>query len=96
MTPEEAIEAADLAGAETAYRLQLARESYEAGFRAGWEASRQALPAEQEAERRAWEVGYRRWGSGGREHFADPRPGDFRGRGEPEPEPERDLELEAG
>ena len=41
------------------------------------------------------ELEERRWGPGGREHFADARPGDFPGRtaqAEPEPEPE----LEAG
>jgi hypothetical protein len=99
VTPEEAIAAAEQAEAETAYRLQLARESYAAGYAAGWAASRRALPAEQQAERRDWEIDYRRWGSGGRAHFADPRPGDFSGRmpePEPEPAPERDLELEAG
>jgi hypothetical protein len=37
------------------------------------------------------EIEERRWGSGGRAHFADPRPDDFSGRAvqeaEPEPEP---------
>ena len=33
----------------------------------------------------------RRWGPGGRAHFADPRPGDFPGRKQPEPQ----CELEA-
>ena len=33
MNPREAIEAAELAEAETAYRLQLAREMYQAGRR---------------------------------------------------------------
>jgi hypothetical protein len=28
------------------------------------------------------EVQARRWGPGGREHFADPRPGDYPGRGD--------------
>jgi hypothetical protein len=96
VTPEEAIAAAELAETEAAYRTQLARESYEAGFRAGWQASRQALPAEREAERRDWQVDYLRWGSGGRARFGDPRPNDFRGRAEPEAEPGRDLEIEAG
>jgi len=84
VTPCEAIEAAELAAAETASRNQLAREMYEAG--------RQDAEAEM-AER--WrqvtapvvhglghaELDERRWGPGGREHFADPRPGDFPGRG---------------
>jgi hypothetical protein len=30
---------------------------------------------------RPTELEIRRWGPGGRAHFADPRPGDFRGRG---------------
>ena len=91
MTPAEAIAAADLIEAETAYRLQLAREMYQAG--------RRQAEAEQ-AE--AWhqlaapvahgithaELEERRWGPGGREHFADPRPGDFPGREQPELEPE--------
>ena len=33
MTPAEAIEAAELVEAETRYRLQLAREMYQAGYR---------------------------------------------------------------
>lgn len=35
----------------------------------------------------------RRWGPGGRAHFAGPRPGDYPGR-QPEPEPEAEPELE--
>ena len=95
MTPAEAIAAADLIEAETAYRLQLAREMYQRG--------RHDAEAEQ-AE--AWhrlaapvahgiayaELEERRWGPGGRAHFADPRPGDFPGHCRREPEPE----LEAG
>ena len=38
MTPAEAIEAAEIAEAESAYRLQLARESWQAGFEAGRQA----------------------------------------------------------
>ena len=38
----------------------------------------------------------RRWGPGGREHFADPRPGDFQGREQKRDEPEQEPELEAG
>lgn len=89
MTVEEAIAAAGLIEAETAYRNQLAREMYQLG--------RQHAEAEQ-AE--AWhrlaapvahgithgELEERRWGPGGRAHFADPRPGDYPGRGRPEPE----------
>ena len=104
MTPREAVEAAELAEAETAYRRQLAREMYQAGQRAGY---RQA-DADQAA---AWakvtrpvthgisyaELEERRWGPGGRARFADPRPGDFPGRGaRPRPEPETGQEMEAG
>ena len=100
MNPQEAIEAAELAQAETAYRHQLAREMYQAGQRAGFEAGyRQA-----NADRRPWakiarpvahgishaELEQRRWGPGGRAHFADPRPGDFPGRAaKPQPEQHR-------
>jgi hypothetical protein len=98
VTPAEAIEAAELAEAETRYRNQLGREMYEAG--------RQAAEAEM-AERWARiadpvvrgqscaELEERRWGPGGRAHFADPRPGDFPGR-PARPEAETELELEAG
>ena len=40
------------------------------------------------------ELEQRRWGPGGRAHFADPRPGDFAGR-ENKPEPQTEAELEA-
>jgi hypothetical protein len=99
VTPQEAIEAAELAEAETAYRLQLARESFEAG--------RQVAEAEM-AERWARVTApvvrgqpfaaleERRWGSGGRAYFADARPGDYPGRGtRPQAEPELGPELEA-
>ena len=40
------------------------------------------------------EVEARRWGPGGREQFADPRPGDYPGRAERrEPEPELEAEI---
>ena len=96
MTPREAIEAAELAEAEAAYRLQLARESFEAGYRqaeadmaARWtEAARPAAHGMSHAE-----LDERRWGPGGRAHFADPHPGDFRGV---KREAERETEPEAG
>ncbi|MGH3254823.1 MAG: hypothetical protein ACRDOU_05335 [Streptosporangiaceae bacterium] len=83
MTPAEAIAAAELIEAETRYRWQVGRDMYELG--------RRAAEAEQaEAWRRlaapvAHGIAYaeleeRRWGPGGREHFADPRPGDYPGR----------------
>jgi hypothetical protein len=101
MNPREAIEAAELAEAETAYRLQLAREMYQAGRRdaeadmaARWaQIARPAVHGMSQAE-----LEERRWGPGGRAHFADPRPGDFPGRGaqpQAQPQPEREMEAEA-
>ena len=99
MTPQEAIEAADLVEAETRYRLQFAREMYEAGRQAA-EADMAARWARAAAAVRGpayAELEERRWGPGGREHFADPRPGDFRGRvaqheaGASDPEPELEI-----
>ena len=91
MNAEEAIEAADLARAETAYRHQLARESYQAGRADGYRAGYRQAGADQaarwnQAARAALygpshaELEERRWGPGGRARFADPRPGDFPGR----------------
>ena len=91
MTPAEAIEAAELIEAETRYRNQVSREMYEVGHRAAeaemaarWdEIARAAIRGPSHAE-----LEERRWGPGGRAHFADPRPGDFPGRAAREPEPE--------
>ena len=105
MNPREAIEAAELAEHETAYRNQLARQMYEAGRRDGYEAGRRDTEADMarcwaEAARSVTrgvshaELEQRRWGPGGRAHFADPRPGDFHGR-ESKPEPQTEAELEA-
>ena len=107
MNPREAIEAAELAEHETAYRNQLARQMYEAGRRAGYEAGRRDAEADMarfwaEGARQVTrgvshaELEQRRWGPGGRAHFADPRPGDFpRRAGKPEPQTEAELEAEA-
>ena len=97
MTPDAAIDAAELAEAETAYRNQLAREAadaaYERGRTDGYVEAIADMKAAQHGIVREAEMEERRWGPGGREHFADARPGDFPGRGtQPEPEPE----LEAG
>ena len=98
MTPQEAIEAAELVEAETRYCLQLGREMYQAGYRqaeadmaARWhEIARAAIRGPSQADLEA-----ERWGPGGREHFGDPRPGDFPGRvpspRQPEPEPEMEI-----
>lgn len=109
MTPRDAIEAADTAEAETAYRHQLARESYQAGVEDGYRAGVTAARGEMDADRARWwrdrgqrlvrepshaELEERRWGPAGREHFADARPGDFPGRC-PRTEPAAEPELEA-
>jgi hypothetical protein len=67
------------------------REGYRLGWEHGWRAGHQAADAEQAASWRevagpiargglAADLQQRRWGPGGREHFGDPRPGDFAGR----------------
>jgi hypothetical protein len=94
VTPREAVEAAELAGTETAYRLQFGREMYEAGQRDAEAAA--ALRYEgltREADEALAALNDRRWGPGGRERFADARPGDFPGRGVQQ---EAEPELEAG
>jgi hypothetical protein len=104
MTPREAIEAADLAEAETGYRNQTGREMYQAGHADGYQAGYRQAEADQAAR---WnqatrpadgpahaELEERRWGPGGRARFADPRPGDFPGRGtQPQTEPEPEAEA---
>jgi len=100
VTPAEAIAAAELAETEEAYRRRLGREMYRAGYRqaeadmaARWHEIARPVTrrgpdfADLEAER---------WGPGGREHFGDPRPGDFPGRAaaqEPEAQPEPEMEI---
>jgi hypothetical protein len=95
VTPVEAIEAAELVEAEVRHRNQVGREMYQAGRRAA-----EAEMAERWHELAASvthglpfaELEERRWGPGGRAHFADARPGDFPGHCCRDPEPE----LEAG
>lgn len=106
MTPADALAAAEVAEAETRYRLQFGREMYVAGYRqaeadmaARWDRiARAAVRGPSHAE-----IEERRWGPGGRERFADPRPGDFRGRAaereaeaDPGAGPQAEPELEAG
>jgi hypothetical protein len=100
-----AIQEAEHSEAETRYRLQLAREMYQAGQRAGFEAGYRQADAELAAQwheitgavahgLRHAELEERRWGPGGPAHFADPRPGDFPGRGaRPQTEPEMEATL---
>jgi len=108
VNPPEAIQAAELAEAETAYRHRLAREMYQAGQRAGFDVGYRQARADMAAR---WaqiarsvthgisfaELEERRWGPSGRAHFADPRPGDFPGRAaKPQAQPEAQREMEAG
>jgi hypothetical protein len=104
VTPQEAIEAAETAGAETRYRLQLAREirdvtaarEYERGFAEGYARAIADVKAVQHEIVRDAGLDTLRWGPGGRDHFADPRPGDFPGRAadlEAQAEPEPELEI---
>jgi hypothetical protein len=98
MTPQDAIEAAELVETETAYRLQMARESFAAGYAAAeadmdarWNRiARAAVRGPSHAE-----LEEKRWGPGGREHFADPRPGDYPGRLALEAQAECEMEPEA-
>ena len=96
MTPQEAIEAAEMVEAETAYRLQIARESFadgyasaEADMAARWDRiARTTAPRPAHAE-----LEEKRWGPGGRAHFADPRAGDYTGRLALEAQAEPELEI---
>jgi hypothetical protein len=102
VTEAEAIAAAELVEAETAYRNQLAYEmaehaaatSYERGAADGYAHAIAEVKAAQHGLVQDAELEIRRWGPGGREAFGNPRPGDFPGRREPEPEPEPELEAE--
>ena len=101
MTEAEAIEAAELVEAETAYRNQLAREmaehaaatSYERGVADGYAHAIADVKAAQHGLVRDAELETRRWGPGGRARFSDLRPGDFPGRGVRQPEPEPEMEI---
>lgn len=87
-----ALAEADRIGRRAAAELALARwfgrAEYERGWRDGYEQTAADLEADWQeftqptAERLARDAGLmeRRWGPGGREHFGDPRPGDFPGR----------------
>jgi len=96
VTPAEAIEAAELVGAEIRYRNQLARETAQAAYQRGHADGYLRAIADVKAAQHGMVLDAQletlRYGAAGREHFADARPGDFRGRAAREPEPE----LEAG
>jgi hypothetical protein len=105
MSPDEAIQAAEDIAAEARYRHLSAREAYEAGRQDGY----QQAKAEEEARWRLAagltvadgpghaELEELRWGPDGREHFADPRPGDYPGQAHtrPQAQPETEPEMEA-
>jgi hypothetical protein len=99
VTPQEALEAAELMEAEAAYRNQLGREMFAAGYAAAeadmdaaWNRiARAAVCSPPHAE-----LEEKRWGPGGREAFGRPRPGDFPGRLALEAQAEAEIELEAG
>jgi len=101
VTSAEAIEAAELAEAEIRYRNQLAREmaaaAYERGQVDGYLRAVADVKAAQHGLVLDAELEARRWGPGGREHFADPRPGDYPGRvaleAQAGPEAEPELEI---
>lgn len=90
MTPDEAIRIAEMIEAETCYRNQLAAEMYARGRQeAQTEAELRYEHLTRPADDAVAALDDRRWGPGGRAHFADPRPGDFPGRArlaEPEAE----------
>jgi len=101
VTPDEAIAAAELVEAETAYRHQVAREmadhaaaeAYERGAADGYAQAIADMKAAQHGIVRDAELETRRWGPGGRRRFADPRPGDYPGRGPRQPEPEAEMDI---
>jgi hypothetical protein len=99
VTPAEAIEAAELAEAEIRYRHQTAREMAEAAYERGQVDGYLRAVADVKALQHGMvldaELEARRWGPGGRAHFADARPGDYPGRGA-RPQAETGLELEVG
>jgi hypothetical protein len=99
VTPAEAIAAAELTEAEIRYRHQMAREMAEAAYERGRADGYLRAVADVKAAQHGLvlnaELEARRWGPGGREHFADARPGDYPGRGA-RPQAETELELEAG
>ena len=93
MTEAEAIEAAELAGAEVRYRNQVGRLMYEAGRR-----DAEAEMADRWSRVTAVvrgpdldEIEARRWGPDGRAHFADPRPNDYPARTARRPELEAEI-----
>jgi hypothetical protein len=95
MSPFEAIEGAELAGAEIRYRNQLAAGMYARGRELGRAEGYAGAVAGMKAVQRGLALdagpGARRWGPGGRAHCAA-RAGRLPGRAVPGPE----MELEAG
>jgi hypothetical protein len=96
MTPQEQrkfLELSDERDQQERLREKAEREAFQAGRRLGHDEGRREYEAQEtEAWRRILEpfahdrpffheLEERRWGPDGREHFGDPRPGDFAGRG---------------
>lgn len=83
--------AADLLGGQRERERQAYLHGFKAGYQVGYDAANEdwwiaLAPARQAAARAARnpthaELATRRWEPGGREHFADPRPGDYPGQG---------------
>ena len=72
--------------------LQVVQAAAEADMAARWDRiARATAPGPSFAE-----LEEKRWGPGGRAHFADPRPGDYPGRVALEAQAEPEPELEAG
>lgn len=96
MTPEEAIEAAELIEMEARYRDRMVHETaaaeYERGRVDGYLHAVADVKAAQHGIVRDAELETRRWGPGGREAFGNPRPGDYPGQAA---RAEAEAELEA-
>jgi hypothetical protein len=97
VTPEEAIEAAELIELEAKLRDRMVREhgaaEYERGHADGYVRAVADMKAVQHGIVRDAELETRRWGPGGREAFGSPRPGDYPGQSA---RAEAEAEAEAG
>jgi hypothetical protein len=84
VTPQEAIEAAELIEMEARYRDRMVRETaaaeYERGRVDGYLQAVADVKAVQHGIVRDAELENARWGPGGREAFGSPRPGDYPGQ----------------
>ena len=98
MTPQEAIEAAELIEMEARYRDRMVHETaaaeYERGRVDGYLQAVADVKAVQHGIVRDAELETCRWGPDGREAFGNPRPGDYPGQAA-RAEAEAEAELEA-